>query len=68
MLTRYDGVYAFQDAWGAYSVKRLNIHRGRRALLTNNTVFAPITHLHGYRMIDRVYAIRAGDNKFRWIR
>lgn len=66
--TSYGRVYAVRTASGDVIVKRLQLHKGRRALISDNKTIKPITDLQDYEILGRVYAVYEGPDQFRFIR
>ncbi|WP_169736997.1 LexA family protein [Deinococcus pimensis] len=65
LFTRYDKVYAWIDPWNELIAKRLGLYHGRRALLSNNRDYDPITNIRDYRMLGRIYAVYTDDTHLR---
>lgn len=59
IYTRYGGVYAYSCPENAVIAKRLGLHKGVRALLSDNPEYPPITRyrLEGIVPLGRIYAV-----------
>lgn len=65
ILSNYGHVYAFRHADGSFAVKRLNLHQGRPAMLSDNAQLVPVPLTSSVRNIGRVYAVSADGHAWK---
>lgn len=65
VLSNYGHVYAFRNADGTFAVKRLNLHQGRPAMLSDNAQLPPVQLTGSVQNIGRVYAVSADGQSWK---